>query len=348
MPSDPNIRINISPSKELASWADSAMFRSEAMPVGASGRVTPAVTLLNATPDPLGSLAALQGIYTGRVVRSLSAVSDDDRRTAYAEVTKNKLQGPLEVVQFHFLVEGVTRSFTHQMVRERQAFFAQESMRFAVVDGEAWQDRVARPPGYDSWTPLQRDDWDDAILNAENGYERLIESGIPAEDARGLMPHAMTTRLHWVTDLRGLLYVAGLRLCTQAQFEWRLVMAQVVKALRAYSTTSEHNVAGPGYQTLFDDWQFNLIADSLKPICYQEGKCGFKAKMDRPCTIRERVDANERIGRPSEEWALPFIAGGELGHGGMPEMSGGVVEVAAIHPYEWAADPSAARQPKEA
>lgn len=335
-----------SPGKEVSRWADAAMFRSEQMPTNSSGRVGPSVALLNATPDPLGSLAALQGIYTGRVVRSLSELSDDDRRTAYTEVTKNKLQGSLEVVQFHFLVEGVTRSFTHQMVRERQAFFAQESMRFAVVDGESWIDRIPVPPSipadpHSIQESLIRDVWCDAIINAENHYHALIDYGVPAEDARGLMPHAMTTRLHWVTDLRGLLYVAGLRLCTQAQFEWRVVMAQVVKTLREYR---KGPLLGPANTFANDSWQFQLIADSLRPICYQEGKCGFKSKMDRPCTIRDRVDANERIGRSSEYWGQPVISGGRLGQNGDPTMFGGKIKIAAIHPYEWAADPTSARR----
>jgi flavin-dependent thymidylate synthase len=323
------------PGQEISRWADAAMFHSEPMPKGA-GSTGPQVTLLNATPDPLGSLAALCSMYSGRVVRSLSEVTDEQRQFHYTDVTKSKLQGPLEVVQFHFLIEGVTRAFTHQMVRERQAFFAQESMRFAVVDNELWTERAALPisiPSNPQTTEdaLTRDAWDDALINAQNAYQILIERGVPAEDARGIMPHAMTTRLHWVVDLRGLLYVAGLRLCTQAQFEWRQVMAQVVKALRSYVGQSYIRKTADSWPvTGADSWQFELIADSLKPICYQEGKCGFKAKMDRPCSIRERVDANEAAGRDSSRWSEPLIS-----HTGNAE---------AIRPEEWAADPTAARR----
>jgi flavin-dependent thymidylate synthase len=324
-------------SQEVSRWADAAMFRSEPMPKGA-GSSGPQVTLLNATPDPLGSLAALCSMYSGRVVRDLAEVTDEERRFHYIDVTKSKLQGPLEVVQFHLLVEGVTRAFTHQMVRERQAFFAQESMRFAVVDKEVWADRVSVPPSIPNnpqtiEDALTRDAWDDAIINAQNAYQILIDRGVPAEDARGIMPHAMTTRLHWVTDLRGLLYVAGLRLCTQAQFEWRLVMANVVKALRQYRGDHSRPKLGKVLtrsELAGDWWQFELIADSLKPICYQEGKCGFKAKMDRPCSIRERVDANEVAGRPSSKWGEQLIS-----HTGNAD---------AIRPEEWAADPTAARR----
>jgi flavin-dependent thymidylate synthase len=341
-------------SKEISRWADAAMFRSEPMPKAESGGLGPTVILLNATPDPLGSLAALQGIYTGRVVRSLDDVSDHSRRTAYTEVTKNKLQGPLEVVQFHFLIEGVTRSFTHQMVRQREAFFAQESLRFAVVDGEHWINRIPVPPSIaaDPRTDdeaLTRDAWDDAIINAENYYRLLVERGVPAEDARGIMPHAMTTRLHWVTDLRGLLYVAGLRLCTQAQFEWRVVMAQVVKALRQHHTDVGFYNDNEPMPT--DGWQFKLIAESLRPICYQEGKCGFKAKMDRFCAIRERVDANEAVGRPSGEWDTAHrLDANDDRFPWMQQVNRQGTEhipiIPGISPYEWL-NPTAARKPRE-
>jgi flavin-dependent thymidylate synthase len=340
LPTTADTEVKAEPGKDVSRWADAAMFRSE--PLKAKGG--PKVTLLNATPDPLGSLAALYAMYTGKVVRNLSEVTDDDRRLAFEDQFKTELQGPLEVAQFHFLVEGVTRSFTHQMVRERQAFFAQESMRFAVVDGDTWGDRVAYPPSlarkpesYPSWDGLSdkergyilaRDAWDDAVLSAENGYQKLIDAGIPAEDARGLMPHAMTTRLHWVLDLRGLLHVAGLRLCTQAQFEWRQVMAQVVLALRDYEI--QDGTWADGSMRYADPWQFQLIADSLKPVCYQKGQCGFMAKFDRGCTIRERVEANDRVGRPSSEWDKPFLSN--------------VIQIGSIRPSEWAADPTAARR----
>jgi flavin-dependent thymidylate synthase len=346
--------------KEVSRWADAAMFRSEPMPRAESGRVMPKAYLLNATPDPLGSLAALNAIYTGGVKRSLSEVTDEERQEALVEVRKNKLQGPLEVIQFHFLLEGVSRAFTHQIVRGRHAFYAQESLRFAVVEGEPWEDRAAIPPGFEFWTPEQRDTWRWGIRKSEVAYSALVSSGIPAEDARGLMPHAMTTRIHWVCSLRELLYVAGVRLCTQAQFEWRSAMASVVQALRDRATYAPgaagratylrprfDGVQGPS----FDGWQFAEIANLLRPICYQEGACGFKAKADRSCSIRERVDFREQHStnrKDSSNWDKPMIAevvkykspqAGQTGNRPYIET----VTSPGIDPAEWLADPNAAR-----
>lgn len=325
-------------SKQLSLWADPAMHSAAPQPKGEDCRVRPTVRILQATPDPLGTLAAIMAIYKGGVKRSLTEVSDDERREALSEMLKTKLQGPLESIVFTILIEGVSRSFTHQMVRGRAAFYAQESMRFAVPDSEDWEDRTAYPPNFDLWAEDQKFKWRKAIRESEWSYMDLVNSGIPAEDARGLMPHAMTTRLVWQVSLRELLHVAGLRLCTQAQFEWRTVLSLVVRELRAWHSpeTVEQYEAAMGH----DDWQFNAIADLLRPVCYAEGKCGFMSALDRSCTIRERVNAFERAGIGSEHWGrmekdIPLN----------PEWPTEAQEGRPwkIEPAEWLADPNAAK-----
>jgi hypothetical protein len=82
----------------------------------------------------------------------------------------------------------------------------------------------------------------------------------------------------------------------------------------------------------------------MRPVCYQQGKCGFMAQFDRGCTIRERVEANAKFGRPSSEWHLPLH--GMVSHEGVDGFVGkerGVI-VEAIKPEEWLADPTAARR----
>lgn len=313
------------------------MFRSEPLEAGNG----PKAILLNATPDPLGSLAALYGIYTGKVKRSLSEVTGEERREAFEDQFKTELQGPLEAITFHFLIEGVTRAWTHQAVRERHAFFAQESLRFAVVDGDDWNKR-ARPAPSIAGSGHQLI-WERAMDDAQAYYNELIEAGVPAEDARGVMPHDMTTRLHLVCNLRTLLHLAGLRLCTQAQFEWRAVMAQIVLAIREYNTDRHYANAlhGHGLDVYDDNWQFALIADKLRPVCYQKGQCGFMAKFDRGCTIRSRVDANAKAGRPSSEWHLRLVRDFSSGNFVDPMAQ---PDIEAINPSEWAADPTAARR----
>lgn len=333
------------PGNEIARYADVAMYDSEPMPRDAEGRVGPRVHLLAMTPDPLGAIAAACKMYEGHVVRNIAQdIKDEDRRHYFEQVQKTHLQAPFEFVDFHFMIEGVTRSFTHQMVRQRTAVFAQESLRFAVKDGI--DEEVALPPSLAGlkddhpWVVL----WQQAVNRVDDIYCALIDAGMPAEDARGLLPHNITTRLHYKTNLRNLMEHAGNRLCTQAQFEWRLVWLQIVQAIREYRAP----VWDTG--TEMNDWQYETLANLFRPICYLTGKCEFKADFDRACSIRNRVDANHEAGRASSEWNEEYdvVEGNPIVAGVGPQSvvrdeAERPVFIGAISPAEWLLDPSAAR-----
>lgn len=341
----------------LQKWVDPAMYAAEPVPSGG-----PRVHLLWATPDPLGVVAAAATLYTGTVRRSLDDVTHAERRRYLAELHQTKIKAPLEFVQFHFLLEGVTRGFTHQLVRQRTATFVQESTRFAVKEDMP----VGRPPSIADMTeeklgmtyhdtPRGRwaGAWDDAVQAVNEAYDYLIATGMPAEDARGLLPTNLLTRVHWSTDLRALLDHAGNRLCTQAQFEWRLVFAKVAQAIREYDPLE--NVmrcaarAGAGEDAAdllqvvqeVDRWQWEALADLLRPICYQTGKCEFNSGLDRACSIRDRVQARaQHGGRDTAQWYKPFVYNDFNEKTGRQDT---VVTVPGIEAREWLADPGAAR-----
>jgi thymidylate synthase ThyX len=152
--------------------------------------------------------------------------------------------------------------------------------------------------------------WDRAIGAVAEAYDELIASGMPSEDARGILPHAVLTRVHYCTDLRALLDHAGNRLSVQAQFEWRAVFAAIREAIRGS-----------------DAYMADEIAEMLLPVCFQTGKCEFNAEFDRHCDIRERVEAYHKAGVPSSDW-----------EGGRADLG-----IEAIKPYDWLGDPNAAR-----
>jgi thymidylate synthase ThyX len=374
--------------KEVQKWADTAMFASA--PLDAS--IGPEVSVLSFSPDPLGEIASAVLMYQGKPVKDLADITDEERRKAFAQVQATKLKAPFEFVKMHLLFSGVTRSWTHQLVRQRTAAYAQESLRFAFVE-DGFTSRVALPPSlagttaeftaleqeytkryaqaaidrdFDrldaagEWFEQQVDrlsqgerwrfKWDMALRHMENAYTELVNDGMPAEDARGLLPHNITTRVHYTTDLRALQDHAGNRLCTQAQFEWRTVFIKLVKALREYGKGQKYRVRqgvtasdvvntklANGYQVaeVSSAWQFDLIADLFRPVCYLTGKCEFAAQdLDRKCSIRGRVDANHQFGRASSEWHLPLLVANDGWNS---------AEVAPIDPAEWLTRPDAAR-----
>lgn len=272
---------------EVTKWSDSAMF--QAVPIIVEGdEVRPRVTLITMTEDPLRVMAAAWMMYKGKPCTS----SDIDRATAEefaADAQLSKIAAPLEWCQMAFLIEGVTRAFTHQMVRQRTATYVQESMRFAVKDNAAFE--VATPPslaGLPDDDP-QRQIWEAAVAKIAWSYNALISAGMPAEDARGLLPTNITTRIHYRTSLRDLIEHAGLRLCSQAQHEWKQVWLEIIKAILAYGP-EEHR------------WQQREIVSMFKPVCYKTGKCEFLGKFDRYCVIRDRVEAHHAAGDRPETW----------------------------------------------
>jgi hypothetical protein len=101
--------------------------------------------------------------------------------------------------------------------------------------------------------------------------------------------------------------------------------------LRSATNTSEHFRAELEHIDATDAWQYEAIADLFRPVCYLTGKCEFMANFDRKCSIRDRVEMNHEIGRPSNEWHESTVG------------TGAPINIAAIHPAEWLLDAGAAR-----
>lgn len=274
---------------DIARFADVAMYK--ATPLAGEGKqlTEPRVTVISMTPNPLRVMAAAAEQYRGIPVHD---PRDIDRTTAtnwFRDMSVTKLQAPLEFIDIHLYLEGVSRAFTHQLVRQRTAVYVQESQRFAVQENAAFQ--VVEPP---SLAGLPEDHpwrviWDTQVANLADSYNQLINAGMPAEDARGLLPTNIGTRIHWKSNLRNLTDHASSRLCSQAQFEWKIVWGKIIQAIRSYGPATER-------------WQQQEICRLFRPPCYLTGKCEFMAKTDRWCVIRDRVEAHHEAGDPPETW----------------------------------------------
>lgn len=172
----------MSTSKELSKWSDGFMFKAEESNAAEGVKAY----LLGAPNDPLGHIAACAKMYKGEVVRDLRDVTDEERQAYLKDVQKTILGMPLEAVQLHFMIEGVTRSLTHQAVRQRTAAYAQESMRFAVKEDMATA--VALPPSLADTKP----------------FDEMVERDLEARLISGLQNKP--TDAEWMADFR-----AGLR-----------------------------------------------------------------------------------------------------------------------------------------
>jgi flavin-dependent thymidylate synthase len=241
------------------------------------------------TPQPLQQLAAAADLYAGHPVHHANEISQSKAINWFEDMSRTVLAAPLEFIDLHFLFEGVTRAWMDQLVRQRTAVYVAESLRFSVK--EDLEMEVIMPP---SIAKVNDDDpkrrvWDEAVRTLGLAYHSLVNAGVPAEDARGLLPLNTAVRVHYKTNLRGLAQHAGMRLCSQAQWEWKQVWHKMILAIREYGPES-------------DRWQQAEIAKLFRPICYQTGRCQFRADTDRFCSIRDRVEAHYSRGEGPELW----------------------------------------------
>lgn len=215
------------------------------------------VKLIASTPDMARVIATVCRSYGHEFTGE--PADDEYTATALVELTKTQLHGPLEMGHMLWLITGVTRAFTHQLVRYRiGTSFAQESLRFSPAQNHTVL-ATTRNPAYAK-----------AVEVAMAAYSELVSHGVANEDARGVLPTNICTAIYFDCSLATLLHVWEQRKCEQAQHgEWGIVLGR----MRELITARE-----PLLRPLF-----RLPCDGPK------GHCAFQSMWDRPCPIREKL-----------------------------------------------------------
>ena len=134
----------------------------------------------------------------------------------------------LEHASYTFAVDGVSRALTHQLVRHRIASFNQQSQRYVkFTDGLA----TVKPESVAANEETNAV-FDEAIVAAIEAYEKLLAAGVPAEDARYLLPNAAETKIVITMNVRELLHFFSLRCCNRAQWEIREMAHRMLELAR--------------------------------------------------------------------------------------------------------------------
>lgn len=223
------------------------------------------VELLTHTPNPtraMGMPAAL--CYRKVGIRDLwKNLPYEDCERLVKQVIATGHHSVLEHATFQFGVEGVSRNFSHQMVRHRNTSYEQQSLHYIVADDEF---QVATPP------QLNKDGravWNRYVKKSFLYYGRMVETGIPREEARHILPSGIETKLVMTANLRQWLHFIKIRACDVNCQEILVAALKIKKHLeRLMPYLKEH--LGPPCHT-----------DKVCP----EGKkyCGHPWKL--PCTI---------------------------------------------------------------
>src|SRR5438876_5750984 len=155
------------------------------------------IKLIDYAADPFEKLyAAFRTCYTAdtpiEIWEKIEAktITHDKIRGFIGERLKTGHASPLEQVVFWFAIAGVSRSLSHQFVRHRIGIsFEQQSQRYVKFK----QDKLAFVLP-DSWSRAGlEDEFSELLAKTSELYARALKAGIPAEDARFVLPNAAPT-----------------------------------------------------------------------------------------------------------------------------------------------------------
>lgn len=182
------------------------------------------------------------------------ALLSDEELAAELDAIARTIPSSWEFLDYTFLIENVTRAFTHQFVRTRHASFAQQTMRVLDMSGGmGWGFQVGPSIAFES----EADDLYRQHMYATNEtYKSLIKMGVNIEDARGVLPTNIETNILVKMNLRTLVETVRKRSSPRVQGEYRYVLDAIVR-----SAIEVHP-----WLSLF----FNRTEDQLRQQLYHE------------------------------------------------------------------------------
>ena len=187
------------------------------------------VKLIDFAKSPLEKLyAAFRTCYSSETPIEIwekieaEKISREKIREFITERLKTGHASPLEQVVFWFAIANVSRSLSHQFVRHRIGIsFEQQSQRYVKFK----QDKLAFVMP-ESWERAgMREEFEGLLDKTSDLYARALKAGIPAEDARFVLPNAAPTNFHVMVNFAEMLHICDLRLCVRAQWEIRRMVA---------------------------------------------------------------------------------------------------------------------------
>src|ERR1700732_1690744 len=197
------------------------------------------VKLIDYAQQPLEKLyAAFRTCYSSDTpievwekIRS-EKITHEKIRDFITERLKTGHASPLEQVVFWFAIANVSRSLSHQFVRHRIGIsFEQQSQRYVKFK----QDKLAFVMP-ESWERAgMREEFEGLLDRTSDLYSRALKAGIPAEDARFVLPNAAPTNFHVMVNFAEMLHICDLRLCVRAQWDIRrrvALMGAEIKSVR--------------------------------------------------------------------------------------------------------------------
>ncbi len=225
------------------------------------------IKLISYTPNMLDVVytSARTCYNTGSPIdmwENVNDISNEKKKKLINKVFKSGHLSTSEHIYFTFAIEGISRSCSHQLVRHRFCSFSQQSQRYCEFK-EGKFEYVTPDKIKNNSQALEI--FENTMNKISQSYNELSKIGLPAEDCRAVLPNACTTNLTLTLNLRELIHICSLRLCTRSQLEIR----QMAKQIRDLVVEKE-------------PW----LDDYLQPKCIQDGFCDEDKSCGRKPTLQ--------------------------------------------------------------
>lgn len=226
--------------------------------------IKPKVSIIAHTINPEQTVsAAIHQCYSASSGSEISKNMPKEKQKRLINiVSKGGHTSTLEHASFTFSIEGVSRALTHQLVRHRIASYSHQSQRYVKFkDGNF--DYIT-PPKISN-NKKYNEKYNEAIQKISKLYSELIEDGIPAEDARYLLPNATETKIVVTMNARSLLNFFEHRLCLRAQWEIQILAKLMLEEVRKLAPEI-FKYAGPTCETQGICWEGKMSCGKWKAI----------------------------------------------------------------------------------
>jgi thymidylate synthase (FAD) len=205
------------------------------------------VKLLRYTADPelLCGAAALTSTRSGSPSENLERMDSEKAKQIIKRVTGYGHASVIEHASFTFSLEDVSRAMTHQLVRHRIASYTQQSQRYVTYDTLK---KYVTPPSIVNSTEA-KEIFEETLKNISDAYQKLLNIGIPKEDARYILPNAAKTNIIVTMNARELHHFFNLRCCARSQWEIREAAKEMLRQVKKVAPALFEN-AGPSCMNL--------------------------------------------------------------------------------------------------
>lgn len=143
------------------------------------------------------------------------------------KIIKNGHRSVLEHAYATFRITGVSRSFTHQLVRHRLCAFSQRSQRCVNEENFAFVEPESIAGNLEAHSVFIR-----FMKEAQAAYEKLGQLNIIRQDRRFVLPNAVQSEIVMSANFRELRHIFCVRCDKRAQWEIRNVALEMLRIIK--------------------------------------------------------------------------------------------------------------------